>query len=361
MNILDIVDKYVKIPQDYSFFVFGTHGTGLQSLLFFLAKLTKSNKSVVPLPLHWTNIEVVPYLTGILWKKKILGFLPKSAWGITFEGSPKNLKWIQKNIQKRVPAIILVRDPIDALISHINYYIGKDIFVNNQFSDIDLYCKDILCSDTQVDRTCGFKKNLVPLEANITDVFYIDTQDIIGKQTNITLKKIADFLDFDYPELYDFDIRVNSQFERPFPFILIENGCKYYLSCFPNKYKNEVFPNYKETKIHYIDECYQSSYFPDKRFYIFSEDKISNQHKNIYSWADSMLYQHCLKMQKYEAKKIGIDDFFDFLVRHDIIYCRMKKYFEEQIEFISRQNGEMISKWKNFHAFYSLSLSNTNI
>lgn len=352
MNILDITDKYAKIPQDYSFFVFGTHGAGLQSMLFFISRLKHNDRSVLPLPLHWTNQSIVPNLTNLLWKKRIEGNLPKNSWGLTFEGSPKNLKWINKNIKKQIPAILLVRDPIDALISHINYYVGKDIFVDDRFLNIDYYCQNILNTNIQLDRTCGFWKNQEALEKNITKKMYVDTQEIIGKKTKSTMGKIADFLGFCCPDWYDFDVRVNSQFERPFPFTTEIKGCKYYLSCFPNKYKNELFPTYQDEKIYYIDEFYLSSHFPNKRFYIFSESEVSYQdNKEIKEWAESILHLHSMKMKKYEENKITVNDLLDFLDRHNEVCQKLRDYINGQIEIITKEKPSLISSWSNFSYF----------
>ena len=47
--IADFYDLFDQIPQDYSFFVFGTHGVGLHSLLYYISMMkTTDDKKVLP-------------------------------------------------------------------------------------------------------------------------------------------------------------------------------------------------------------------------------------------------------------------------------------------------------------------------
>lgn len=42
--IADFYDLFDQIPQDYSFFVFGTHGVGLHSLLYYISMMKTTDE-----------------------------------------------------------------------------------------------------------------------------------------------------------------------------------------------------------------------------------------------------------------------------------------------------------------------------
>lgn len=255
-GVANIYDCFKKIPQDYSFFVFGTHGVGLHSLLYYLSMMhTKDGKGILPSSMFTfrRDIDLLGDLITLrfymrMYDDTLLSNIGK--WGLTFDGGAKKEQWIKKNILHSVPAIVLVRDPALAIASFVNFEIFLQIQRRERVEISSL--KEYAFRNLRA--IIGYKSNLELLKSRCSKILYIDCSDLQGKQTLNTLEKIANFLDIEVEDSVDFYLSINSPIQRYFSKTLHCENTPFRLSSLSRVFDLDAYPNYcKKTEWEKVD------------------------------------------------------------------------------------------------------------
>lgn len=349
------IDAHMKIPQDYSFIIFGTHGVGFHSLLYYLSLCyTKDKTQVYPMPLHIfsKSFDLFGHFTVGRFYKKMYPILKsnKYVWGLTFDGGiPRNPVWVKHNVTRKVPAIMLVRDPLSTLTTTFNYEIFCKLQSNLEI-DYDYIYGYVMRYFTSA---CGFKHNLEHMDNTYTELLYVDCSGLTGDSTYPTMQKVAHFLNLDISYQESLNYSINSTFQRYFSAPILFNGEEFYLSSFPEFFRITSYPNYFAPNycdnlgfLHY--QAYNSPQFQQHTFYLFSKSKTQiteNLRQNI----ENYLYHLAQIQQQYEQLKID-SDFFIQLVKKHSDYALLKTKLLEQCCNIPE---DIIKNWKYYLTFIS--------
>lgn len=288
--IADFYDLFDQIPQDYSFFVFGTHGVELHSLLYYISMMkTTDEKKVLPSSMFTfrRDIDWMGDLITLRFREKMLKETRSpiiGKWGITFDGGVKKRKWIERNFSHKVPAVVLVRDPILALASFANFEIFLQIQKNHKI-DFDNLKKYVL---NNLMAIVGYKQNIAPLKPYCESILYIDCCELQGKTTFGTLKKIAQFLGVEISQSSDFQKSINSPIQRYFSRVLFLGDTPYYLSSLSRVFLLESYPDYIEKNVFYEIELdikllneYGLKLFAEEKYIKILLTKKSDIEKNL--------------------------------------------------------------------------------
>lgn len=288
--VADLYDLFDRIPQDYSFFVFGTHGVGLHSLLYYISMMkTTDEKKVIPSSMFTfrRDIDWKGDLITLRFREKMLKDTQSpiiGKWGVTFDGGFKKEGWIKRNFSYKVPAIVLVRDPILALTSFANFEIFLQIQKNHKidFGNLKNYVFNNLMA------IIGYKQNIELLRPYCGDILYVDCCELQGEGTFGTLKKIAQFLGVEISQSSDFQKSINSPIQRYFSRVLYFEKIPYYLSSLSRVFLLEPYPDYIQKNIfHEIDlglmnlSEYGLKLFVEERYAVSLRKNKSDIEKNL--------------------------------------------------------------------------------
>lgn len=341
-GVANIYDCFQKIPQDYSFFVFGTHGVGLHSLLYYLSMMhTKDGKSILPSSMFTfrRDIDWLGDLITLRFYMKMYDdtLLPNiGRWGITFDGGVKKEQWIKKNILHSAPAIVLVRDPALAIASFVNFEIFLQIQRKEkvEISSLKEYALKNLGA------IIGYKSNLELFKTRSSKILYIDCSDLQGKQTFDTLAKIANFLDIEVKDSTDFYLSINSPIQRYFSRTLYCGNTPFRLSSLSRVFDLDAYPNYcKKTKWEKVDlglqilKEWKLSLFCDKN----DEIALRKQTSKIEQMVCKELEGFSFLMEEYNKSKIDKEVVFSWLSEE-----RWKKVVIDETSEIPKEIGK---KW----------------
>lgn len=348
------IDQRIGIPQDYSFFIFGSHGSGLHSMMYYISLL--NNGSVYPASMfvlrndidRWRDMISFRFYSRIF--KNIKKNTNISKWGLTFDGGPTNQQWILRNITKIVPSIFLVRDPILAIVSHMNYRMFADIYLRKTDYDIQYYYDMIVKNPLELNMTCGFYTNMRKVENHVGNRMYLDTQDLIGDRAKVTMRRVADFLGVGYMDRQEFGMGINTPFTRYFPMELVENGVTFRVSPFCDMFQHCWYPKYCEKnmwkKIAEMD-------FREKLF-IFSNtnQKITdNMMQKIKTQVSVFVENLEEKITKYEYKKIKVEDLYQCINDDQEHRNKIRDFLAYEASDIKKNDPKIYENWKDLHIF----------
>lgn len=348
------IDQKIKIPQDYSFLIFGSHGTGLHSLMYFISLLGQN--SIYPVSMfalrsdidRWGKMVSLRFYTQIF--KKIRSNPRITKWGLTFDGGPTDYSWISKNIVRVVPSIFLVRDPIQAIVSHMNYRMFADVYLRDKINDVQYYYDMIVKNSLELHMTCGFYTNMKKVEKYIGKRIYFDTSDLIGNVAKETMKKIANFLDVCYEERCEFGMGINTPFTRYFPLKIKVDNIKFKITPFDDMFEHGWYPKYcEQSTMQKIEEfCFQQKLF----VFTSARKKISQKTmEKVKVEIDCYLEKLEKRIEIFEQKKIRVDDFF-YCVNKDVKYQDdLKSFLKDEVVDVVRNCPRIVEKWKIFLDF----------
>ncbi|PAF48845.1 hypothetical protein BKH41_04245 [Helicobacter sp. 12S02232-10] len=357
----------LPLPQTYSFLIIGTHGVGLHSLLYFIS-LCKSvppppdnkPKNVLPMPMHllhpeYCNQQITFEVYWHLFKGNGYG-----KWGFTQDGYGANkTSYIKTHLNKKVPAVCLVRDPISALISHINYCVLRDMF-HNEFDVHKNYIKNFLDDESFLNSTVCFEKNISQMADATSEVLYIDTKELMGESTINTMHKIAKFFDIVPPSDQEkLLIKVNDSFSRCFPYCFKVSNQKIMISSFEGIFDPkdpEVIYNKKDTRF-YLNKAYISKQFPQRRLYISTEKPIRKT-PEIIDEINKETEKYLQKVQNiqdyYNQYKLTENNVFEYLKSHPKTLTHLKKILKDQTDIIRKNAPHIFENWIYYQDFLKL-------
>lgn len=362
-----LLQSYAKIPQSYSFMIFGTHGVGLNALLYFISLSKYKGGGVYPTAMcllrndKETLVHRAELITLRFYELNYAAFIERrfSKWGLTFDGGPKDLTWIRKNLTKTVPAISLVRDPIKTLIAAINYHYfwtltntksnNNYINLSNMFFDYELKESFIV---KQLDSVIGFTSNYKVLQDKISNHLFLDTSDLTLEGMN----KIGNFLDIEIAD-FDYSLPINTPFQRVLPQTFIVDGISFYLSAFSGYFTHEPWPQYcKKDDLCYIETPYISELFPNQKLFLSTTAKQTIQKQTLNklrSKIEQFLATTKDKIELYEVGKLTEADMLNFLNSHKQIKSIIQTKIEAETKDIFKYRPDLLSKWQYFNALMS--------
>lgn len=318
-GIAGLYDCFFSIPQSYSFFIFGTHGVGLHSLLYYVSLMkTYEGKQVLPSSMFTfrRDVDLLGDLITLRFQQKMLGDIKIDSvgkWGITFDGGAKNTRWIEKNITKQAPAIVLVRDPLLSLTSFVNFEIFLQIQESKKQINLDRLKKYMLDNLTAI---IGYKSNVLPLEQKCSQLFYVDCIDLQGNQTFETTKKIVNLIGGDIQYCSDFQKSINSPLQRYFsrpqsrPFLCGE--LPFYLSSLSRVFHLLTYPDYiQKNRLHSLDldlailREYDIKIFTQERYLdALCKRKIELENKIVAEMKNFQRIMKCYNQNKLDQEVI---------------------------------------------------------
>lgn len=352
-----LLNCHIQIPNNYSFILLGSHGVGYHSLLYYLSLCKdKQGKNIYPMPLHMFSktFDLYGHLTSLRFYKEMYPIISKKtigAWGLTFDaGIPREQKWVKNNLIKKVPAVMLVRDPILTLTTTFNYEIFCNIHsqISINYDELYLYILKYFKS------SCGFVQNLKYMQDCVEQICYIDCTDLTGDRTYPTIQRIADFLHFTVSFHESFKHSINSPIQRYFTNPIIYNNQELYLSSFPHffritSYPHYFSPNYCDDLGYTHQQPYSSSLFPDQELYLFSKDQIEIT-KDLREKIEEYLSKFKNILEEYNKQKITPSDFIDLVIKHGDLR-KIQKALEEEVSVVPK---EMVQKWEDYLHFMQI-------
>lgn len=353
-RIATFINCYLRLPQNYSFFIFGTHGVGFHSLLYYISLCkTKHNQNIYPMPLHILSktFDLFGHFTSLRFYKVMHPIIARNKiekWGMTFDGGmPRDERWIKINLTKKVPAIILVRDPILALTTTINY----EIFCNIHSKLSVNYDQIYMYIFKHIKSTCGFKQNMQHMDDKISKYCFIDCSSLIGEKTYPTMKKLANFLDLSVSFHECFMHSINSTIQRYFASPIIYQQQELYLSSFPYFFRIMCYPyyfcpNYCDNLGYTHRQEYISDIFPKETFFLFSKEEILMT-PVLQKIIENYLNDYKVIMEEYNRLKIDLPMLLELIQKHDHINY-IQTFLKEETSIIPE---EILATWKAYSEF----------
>lgn len=362
----------LRIPQTYSFITLGTHGAGFHSLLYFISLLHSNPQNlkadniarnthvvggggILPISMHALRDEVATDFSLAI-KTELLLNSDYATWGITLDGAtPKKPQWIQTHLTYKVPAICLVRDPIDLLISALNY----NTKCQNTSAYILASLKEIReRSVTPYATTIAFYTNYKQIKPFVKEMLYIDMKELVGESALGGMEKIASFLGFALPKNQDFNMRINDWLTRVMPLKLTINGYKVFVSVFEGHFSSsDAFPFYHaRDKRLYIKKDYTHPLFPNRKLFISTTSRHfpDELHNELFQLIDSQIRILYDKTKIYIDNRVTLEKFIATLCENPKIAFDLAKAIESQILHLKATCPQIIESWESYKKFLTM-------
>lgn len=305
------------------------------------------------MPMHILSktFDLFGSLTSLRFYKKMSPIISQEQigqWGITFDGGvPRKKRWIEINLTKKAPAIILVRDPILALTTTINYEVFCNIHSNLSVDHDRIY----MYIFRHIKSTCGFKQNIQHMDNKISKYYFIDCSSLVGEKTYPTMKKIANFLNLSVSFHNSFLHSINSPIQRYFANPIIYKQQELYLSSFPHFFRIMCYPhyfcpNYCDNLGYTYQQQYISNVLPEETLFLFSKKEILIT-SELQAIIENYLNSYKIIMEKYDKLKINPTILLELIQKHDHIN-HIQTLLKEETSVIPE---EIIATWKVYSDF----------
>lgn len=310
---------------------------------------------VLPISMHVLRDEVANDFSLAL-KAELLLNSDYAAWGITLDGAtPKKPQWIKTHLSHKVPTICLVRDPIDILISALNY----NTKCQNTSEYILTHLQALRTSGAvPYATTIGFYANYKQIEPFVKEILYIDMKELVGESALGGMEKVASFLGFALPKNQDFNIRVNDWLTRVMPITLTINGHKIFVSVFEGHFSSsDAFPLYhaKDKRL-YIKKDYTHHLFPNNKFYISTTSKHfpDTLYSELFKIIDSQIKMIYDKTKLYINNKVTLEVFISTLEAHPKVAYDLAEVIEKQIIHLKEKCPQIVESWGSYKMFLTM-------
>lgn len=337
------------------FYFLAQHGVGNASLAYYL-----------------TWLGVIPTRTGdVVPQKNNISFLvPKCPqtylYGLNVDMLPKK----DENIVEsgcHGSVIWLVRDPVLALTSNLNWHIGRVAFSKGDFSFLS---KNNIPNHIKF---CFYYSNLFD---SIRDVvpsddrsLIVQTKDISGPNCIDTLKKIALYLNIPYRrEVEDIAaICFNSYKNRlwsyqPMKFYPIKDHNVCYFNVAPSKLFDFWFNHWTKAyilgKFEYNGDEYTAG-LPMNSISGYPESILEIIWKNIdmeclEKWID-IWQEHCTVTQRiYERYAFTPDKLIDYFINNRALHSWYVSHLDNEIKIFAKNNPQIIDSWEYYNQLANL-------
>ncbi|ECO3962843.1 DUF2972 domain-containing protein [Campylobacter jejuni] len=293
-------------------------------------------------------------------------------------------------IDKKVPLVTILRDPIERFLPLVNhlmynkdakYEFRLDDDLNNMLNSIRYYDGDnILSCYPNVNNIktyeCGYKSNVnfslksrIQYLKNVTKILYIEMDKIIGEDTLKTMKMLSHILGFHIPNSID-----RKKFGGKI------NGGDF-LGLIPRKLRITCndFSEILEKKKDILITISTFQHTPVKFYNITQkilQEKLFNSEIIIFTdtkedfdiiQRDQKLFNRlneCLKefvqilekqIKKENSKRIQLNEILDFFRCNKDVYNYFKKVFDYELQDVKKNNPKLIDKWYTYKEFNKIS------
>ena len=345
---------------DPGFFLLCPHGVGTHSFIYYLNLIGAPSSSFLALyedgklinPVYPVQKSTI-YIRGIPCSHILLDSPP-----LTYGNNQ------QKIIQ-------LVRDPIDQLVSYINWLISDSIVrINNSIFGNVILSKNLIlkCIKQSFYMTCMFTSIRNSIVSN-SDVFYVDTNDISTLQNlKKTMCNISKYLNIPHVHVEDklYNISYNSfknrlwlyQKKNVFFGNFYTSPCIRQLPIFPSLihdfaantwYRSHILDMFSYNNEEYIVSL-PESYFNeiDSKKTIWDENKREETKKYL----DIFLAQKELCEQLYRKYVMTWEDLVSLIRSEPRFRSRFLRLMEREISLPLKNVPEKVEQWTHFHSLW---------
>ena len=281
-------------------------------------------------------------------------------------------------IQKRCPAICVVRDPISVLKPMINHFgiLDKTQIKDNvkifsplkELFDIKIsYCNMDKNGEIDISTLISFSQdyddynilgNKIQKLKNITNILYIDMEEIKPDKAINTLNKLSKKLEFKMTEYKDCILNFTNSsndyidfyfFPKRF-YILDDKDNKIFFYLEKETNKDEKFINY----IKYFTDI---KMFYNKRICMYINKFDFMNIKNTILWDNICEYfkTFFILLERFyinERNKIKSEkDILDFMKHNSYIAINFKNKFDKDYKHLKQHRPDIVASWKYYQEF----------
>ncbi|MBF7069396.1 DUF2972 domain-containing protein, partial [Campylobacter volucris] len=296
-------------------------------------------------------------------------------------GKKKDVEKFYSLIQKQIPALCVIRDPISTLkhlINHRGVINANSIKKNKNIAIFSPYRKildvkvayaypnlnggiDIECLKTYSYDYNNFNiLNYRIKKIKISNIYYITMNDILPNKAFETLNALSNQLNFQPPDKKYKDSFLNFSnasnnyadhyfFPKEFYYIL-ENKHKIIF------YMEKDYG--RKDCINCINEFVNTSFFLDKRICVnIQKEELKILMKNKKLWEDITQYfkKYFILLEQFyinERAKLQTEkDILYFLKNNPDVLLRYKNKFDEDLEHIKQHHPDIVASWKYYQEF----------
>ncbi|ENU8349267.1 DUF2972 domain-containing protein [Campylobacter jejuni] len=358
----------LPLPRNYRF-IFITGGSCGHMAMFLYFKLLKINR-------NWTS-ETEKEKYKIAYNV----FIASKEYNIFSCQWDKITQKLFYLVDFNVPLVVLLRDPIErlkSLTNHIVKHITKfDLTLNPNEALVNKYYKmkdypSLEKVDTIVDYPNYFDIfSKITYFKNITEVFILDTKDIVGNRCYTTFCNLSKKLNFQYPSENLKEIFIT-------PFVSkVMDMLPLTLVLYPtNQYDNkkDIFTHPIEIIITFrkmMLYCNQEKLIDMKKDF-FSKSNWDIQDEILFlidkNDKNRLLSDSCLFLQtqqylrkfmivfenkiKEEKKKLfSENDILNYLRDNKQVRIKLKNVLKHEINFTKKTNQKIVASWKYYQEF----------
>ncbi|TXK60866.1 DUF2972 domain-containing protein [Campylobacter helveticus] len=275
------------------------------------------------------------------------------------------------------PILILLRDPISRLKTHINhgYLKKKSQFEFGLKDDISEALGEIIYDgaikpqisslENMFDMTSisfNYQTDLAPYlvgGGKSRQVIYIDMQELMPDKAFKTMQKLSSILNFNPPKEEDkakFERKAWSDYTLFLPFkLLIDNQdfpkLKEKIPCIITA---EKLPNHKESKSLFLDEndlCYKelSINLEEKHYKLIQEDKEIKERLKSYFKEFVKVLDEKVRFRKDNA--IKEQDVLDYFKANKTLALKFKNILDKELTHIKQTRPDIIQSWNYYKEF----------
>ncbi|TXE88341.1 DUF2972 domain-containing protein [Campylobacter volucris] len=294
-------------------------------------------------------------------------------------GHKKEIAKFYSLIQKIVPAVCFIRDPISVLKPILNHFgrldfsiIKKEIpvfFPYDKLLNIKIdYCYKDKDGNPNIEILDAYSRdydnynilNERIKKIKISKIYYITMDEILPNRAFDTFESLSNKLNFFSPNKKDKNNFLNFSnasndhadhyfFPKEFYYIL-ENQHKivFYVE------KDYSRKNY----INCIEEFLDTSFFLDKRISVnIQEEELNFLRKNKKLWEDIVQYfkEYFILLEKFyinERIKLKVEkDILLYLKNNSDVLLRYKNKFDEDLEHVKQHRPDIVASWRYYQEF----------
>lgn len=376
---------HIKFPKKADFIIIGSHGLGRNAFLLFLQYCDVRVNWYYAFDGYYKRCYM--YFTHLLFKPK------KQICGMTFaelnvEGEDK----IVEKIDQKIPAIILVRDPISILKTHINlrvisknaklelqtkiirennsYKITKNAldsiknricyrdFKNGKIIESKKPSLDFLAyllsttsynNDDKIKEIVLFSSLYRILKEKISELIFIDMNDLSKQNAFSTMQKLSKKLNFQHPKNKDFFThKLYGDVNALIPLTInIDGGGNLIFST-----TQQLFLREKNM----IDVS--SIFFKEKLLYglqVYSNDDIKNYDKKLIDLITFHLnsyYNTILQMvDDINSNLINEEQIINYLNNNQELKNQYKTVFKDEVSILQDYAPNILQSWIYYEKF----------
>lgn len=337
------------------------HGTGAASLVYFF------NLLGFPVTL-WTGFD-----DGKALSVKYPATLHDGSGlkGLTVDRVIKGTRLSYGDNSQKV--IQSIRDPIDTIVSSMNYYFGVSCCQFNGFTtDLSCFNTELLFNHIKewLNFSCCFTSTYNGIQVNHNKIFYMEFNDILADTLHASLVDLCKFLEVSSPTLSTDEFKEKCKYKYN---SFINRLWLYQKSCFcGNPQKGMILADIEITP-KFLYEYGRNTWFTSTIIdevkhndieYVLSIRNDLGGSSNAKSWnkqkrecikkiIDIRLKKFELSLELYKKYAMTSEKLIELLRTRQKFYDNLRKKLEYEISMPLKYVPKKVQRWKNFHSMYS--------